>query len=163
MENYNKLNDFDLHLICRAKPASWRYDDRLPSLRNTQWLVGYVIKSTKPEKYYIIKELLDVHKPNCTFDSYSTEILASTICRCTGILDVNNKPIFDGDIIMIDEKYPRLVKWSPQKETFILMYDFDGDWAYSNTTLADYDLSGKHFEIIDNILDCPRLLSINIK
>lgn len=70
-----------------------RYLFKAKRLDDGDWLVGYAVKYgyTGREKYYIV--------PSYASDLYAIEVDSSTICRCTGLKDENDKLIWENDII----------------------------------------------------------------
>lgn len=70
-----------------------KYLSKAKRIDNGDWLVGYIVKYgyTGKEKYYIV--------PSYASDLYAIEVDSSTICRCTGLKDENDKLIWENDIV----------------------------------------------------------------
>ena len=130
-----------------------RYLFKAKRVDNGEWVVGYIARygHTGKEKYYII--------PSYASDLYAIEVDPSTICKCTGLKDKNDKLIWDNDIAK-DEK-GNLYKSFWQKN----YYQYSWICIKSNFLPigAQWNLwSIKSFEIevIGNIFDNPELLEI---
>ena len=128
-----------------------RYLFKAKRVDNGEWVVGYIARygHTGKEKYYII--------PSYASDLYAIEVDPSTICKCTGLKDKNDKLIWDNDIAK-DEK-GNLYKAFWQKN----YYQYSWICIKSNFLPigAQWNLwSIKSFEIevIGNIFDNPELL-----
>lgn len=94
------------------------------------------------------------------------EVDPETVCECTGIPDVNNKPIYEGDIVKYEwyefgntegEKYQKgfhsfiapVVYYAPS---------FAVDHEDAEPLSESYDIS-RSYEVIGNIFDNPELLN----
>ena len=88
-----------------------RYLSKAKRIDNGEWVEGYLIFSFTGIPY-IVQEydhILEV------MQMYEVDI--STICRCTGLKDKNDKLIWENDICDRKEQYPESVEYR------------DGDWT----------------------------------
>lgn len=106
-------------------------------------------------------------------DRYNEMICdASTLCRCTGLKDKNDKLIWEGDIILYqrdndDCPFPnkdtrkRLGKvfYSDFRATFAIGMGKNGSKSL-NDDLWKYVQNGNRVEVIGNIFDNPELLRV---
>ena len=86
----------------------------------------------------------------------------STVCQFTGLTDCNGKEIYEGDIITVNSKYPRVVLWD--KMCWALMpteYFHDEMFWVMNLQHPGIDWweeFADEFEVIGNIHDNPDLI-----
>ena len=87
---------------------------------------------------------------------------ADTVGQFTGLIDMNGKEIYEGDIITLKGNYPRVVLWD--KMSWALMpteyYHDDVFWVMNlqHPGLDWWEEFADEFEIIGNIHDNPELL-----
>ena len=97
--------------LCRAK----RVD-------NNEWIEGFLVRYgwIGKEKWHII--------PSYASALYTFEITPSTICRCTGVKDINGLLIWENDILMrkTTEKFKKYnsMKWEQYGVVKFGEYDF---------------------------------------
>lgn len=139
------------------------------SVNNFKWVLGFYVNIKNID--YIID-----------YEGAQTEIIPDTVCRYTGIRDINEKPIFENDIIIhkdeadtISDLYA-IVKLSKYKQDgssgeysptlcygwFLHHYKFenipdydDGDWLsddYKDESIVD-KYKNYHMEVHGNIFD----------
>lgn len=121
-----------------------RYLFKAKRIANGDWLVGYVVKYgyTGREKYYIV--------PSYASDLYAIEVDSSTICRCTGLKDENDKLIWENDIVKINNS---------KVNTLITFRDFEIICTIPNEKYYKHRLEyDTEYEVIGNIFDNPELL-----
>ena len=94
------------------------------------------------------------------------EVIPETVEQFIGIRDKNGKEIYDGDIITVRGKYPRIVLWD--KMMWALMptiYCHDEDFWVMNLQHPGVDWWEEYsdeIEVIGNIHDNPELLKNRI-
>ena len=128
-----------------------RYLFKAKRIDNVEWDVGYIARygHTGKEKYYII--------PSYASDLYAIEVDASTICRCTGLKDKNDKLIWDNDIAK-DEK-GNLYKAFWQKNYYQYSWIcIKSNFLPSGAQWNLWSIKSFEIEVIGNIFDNPELL-----
>lgn len=138
---------------------------------NGQWVYGFLA-----EDYYIN----DVNSE----DFPSIEIAPETVGQFTGLLDKNEREIYEGDIIKANHKYDDVlpngainpdqdcmcigeVKFSDEFMAFFLRiekaeYPISSEIGFYNECLIflhDFDWCGDSAEVLGNVNDHPELLS----
>ena len=128
-----------------------RYLFKAKRLDNGEWVVGYIARygHTGKEKYYII--------PSYASDLYAIEVDPSTICKCTGLKDKNDKLIWDNDIAK-DEK-GNLYKAFWQKNYYQYSWIcIKSNFLPSGAQWNLWSIKSFEIEVIGNIFDNPELL-----
>lgn len=125
-----------------------RYLSKAKRIDNGEWVEGYLIFSFTGIPY-IVQEydhILEV------MQMYEVDI--STICRCTGLKDKNDKLIWEKDILMayLDEDHPEDVTYAKIEWNGSGWITHDEDQEY----LDDFVM--ENYEVVGNIFDNPRLL-----
>lgn len=140
-----------------------KYLSKAKRIDNGDWLVGYIVKYgyTGKEKYYIV--------PSYASDLYAIEIDPTTICRCTGLKDKNNKLIWENDIIHKPFYTDYDAYANSEAYTGRIQYE-DGGWSVEiikpdgNVCVSPiidmiaYSKEAEYFEVIGNIFDNKELL-----
>ena len=128
-----------------------RYLFKAKRIDNGEWVVGYIARygHTGKEKYYII--------PSYASDLYAIEVDPSTICKCTGLKDKNDKLIWDNDIAK-DEK-GNLYKAFWQKNYYQYSWIcIKSNFLPSGAQWNLWSIKSFEIEVIGNIFDNPELL-----
>lgn len=124
---------------------------------NGEWVYGYYVKYgfIEREKHYII--------PSYASDLYAIEVDPSTIGQFTGIVDKNEKKIYESDFIQSTKsKYSRFNKDGIYEVYFneflchFALVDSSVEWNRKNEAYDNYSLTGakaKDFKVIGNIFD----------
>lgn len=123
--------------ICKAK-----------SLGTGEWVQGYYVQKTDPLLGFTYAYLVNQGHDECTktlLSSFVTwyQIDPNTVCRYTGLNDKNSNPIFENDVVMIDEgfdKFTGCVRWDQECAFYEIEY---------GTPLYFYDV----LEVIGNKFD----------
>lgn len=137
-----------------------RYLFKAKRVDNGEWVQGYIVKYgyTGQEKYYIV--------PDYASDLYSFLVDSSTICRCTGLKDENDKLIWENDILHNGNYF--VVKWNAPCARFDIVLNNScnipiGKWEpiicdWKTNDFEEYR-KAVDYEIIGNIFDNPELLN----
>ena len=128
-----------------------RYLLKAKRVDDGEWVVGYIARygHTGKEKYYII--------PSYASDLYAIEVDPSTICKCTGLKDKNDKLIWDNDIAK-DEK-GNLYKAFWQKNYYQYSWIcIKSNFLPSGAQWNLWSIKSFEIEVIGNIFDNPELL-----
>ena len=124
---------------------------------NGEWVQGYPCRYgwTGKEKDYII--------PDYASALYTVEIDPSTVGQYTGLTDMNDKKIFEGDIIQVKFEFPPCDPgiWYENYEVYFDDESHEwrvkrGSYTYS---LWEYD---QDCVVVGNVYDSPKLLSSHI-
>ena len=131
-----------------------RYLFKAKRVDNGEWVQGYIVKYgyTGQEKYYIV--------PDYASDLYSFLVDSSTICRCTGLKDENDKLIWENDIIECKDgkhNFQTQIEWDAYCAGFIFQ-----DTEPSAVGLDAITENGLYLEskVVGNIFDNPELLEV---
>lgn len=140
-------------------------------LDNGQWQEGYIFQEEPPfapfvsdkkeaPKWIILKSgFADWHLPRPTT---GTEVDPKTIRQFTGLLDKNDKKIYQGDIVSFQLISKGQVVWNQQYCGYWIDFtDSEGKKRYSNfnVTFSDGEIwRCDSVEVIGNIHDNPELL-----
>ena len=85
-----------------------------------------------------------------------------TVCEFTGLLDKNGKEIYEGDIISVNGKYPKLVKYIDDYACFCLanITDLNKKWIspWQQVFPSWWNDFKRAIRVIGNIYDNPDLI-----
>ena len=129
------------------------------SIYDEDWLYGSLVKIEK-DRYAIIPPLNDIEIGK-SIGMY--EVYPETVCQFTGLLDKNGKEIYEGDIISVNGKYPKLVRYIDDYACFCLanIEDLDEkmDTGYWHQVSPGWWNSSKRIiKVLGNIHDNPELI-----
>lgn len=124
-------------------------------LDNGEWVYGYYVHlgPVSCQRAYII--------PEYTSAIYVKEVDPSTVDQYTGLMDKNDKRIFEGDIVSTDIARPYLIV--EFRDGCFMFNCNDGGKDYYDIMLPileDAQTEYKYGEIIGNIHDNPELLEV---
>ena len=124
-------------------------------LDNGEWVYGYYVHigPVSCQRAYII--------PEYTSAIYVKEVDPSTVDQYTGLMDKNDKRIFEGDIVSTDIARPYFIV--EFRDGCFMFNCNDGGKDYYDIMLPileDAQTEYKYGEIIGNIHDNPELLEV---
>ena len=140
----------------RADNGEWEYGDLLQICGGCCIYFGSKSETQTPdipEGSNVFVELMD---------SECAVVRPSTICQFTGLTDCNGKEIYEGDIITVNGRYPRVVLWD--KMSWSLMptkfYQDKYFWVMNLQHPGPdwWEKFAGEFEVIGNIHDNPELI-----
>lgn len=91
-----------------------------------------------------------------------TEVIPETVGQFTGLFDKNGKEIYEGDIISVNGKYPKLVKYIDDYACFCLanITDLNKKWIspWQQVSSSWWNDFKREIRVIGNIYDNPDLI-----
>ena len=91
---------------------------------------------------------------------FAFEVRPETICQYTGLKDKNDKKIFEGDLILLMDRWYCAVEYDVENAIFILNGEYvkneDEDEVTHSSFVPYYQ---NEIEVIGNIFDNPELLN----
>jgi uncharacterized phage protein (TIGR01671 family) len=129
------------------------------SIYDEEWLYGSLVKIEK-DRYAVIPPLNDIEIGK-SIGMY--EVCLETVGQFTGLFDKNGKEIYEGDIISVNGKYPKLVKYINDYACFCLAniedLDEEMDTGYWHQVSPGWwNSSKREIQVIGNIYDHPELI-----
>lgn len=137
---------------------------RAKHIKNGAWLYGDLLQSNEGSVYIGVHgQYIDdgMHFNDMYDETYYVD--EDTIGQFTGLHDKNGKEIYEGDIITVKGRYPRVVLWD--KMMWALMpteyYHDEVFWVMNlqHPGVDWWEEFADEFEIIGNIHDTPSLIS----
>lgn len=138
-------------------------------IKDGKWICGnladYSMKvfNTTIDKKVIFGNIVSFATDNFGYVVDDCAVDPETIGQFTGLLDRNGKEIYEGDIITVKGRYPRVVLWD--KMMWALMpteyYHDEVLWVMNlqHPRVDWWEEFADEFEIIGNIHDNPSLIS----
>lgn len=138
-------------------------------IKDGKWIYGnladYSMKvfNTIIEKKVLFSNIVSFATDNFGFVVDDCAVDPATVGQFTGLLDRNGKEIYEGDIITVKGRYPRVVLWD--KMMWALMpteyYHDEVFWVMNlqHPGVDWWEEFADEFEIIGNIHDNPDLLN----
>lgn len=129
------------------------------SIYGDGWLLGSLIK-IEEDRYAVIPPLNNIEIGK-NIGMY--EVCPETVGQFTGLFDKNRKEIYEGDMIVVNDKYPKLVKYIDDYACFCLanIEDLDEkmDTGYWHQVSPGWwNSSKREIRVIGNIYDHPELI-----
>lgn len=122
-------------------------------LDNGEWVYGY---------FYTIQEIEHYILQPCALGVLHTEVIPETVGQFTGLFDKNGKEIYEGDIISVNGKYPKLVKYIDDYACFCLanITDLNKKWIspWQQVSSSWWNDFKREIRVIGNIYDNPDLI-----
>ena len=116
---------------------------------NKKWVYGFLAD----EDYINDIDLIDLS---------SIEVDIDTVGQFTGLFDKNGKEIYEGDIISVNGKYPKLVKYIDDYACFCLanITDLNKKWIspWQQVSSSWWNDFKREIRVIGNIYDNPDLI-----
>lgn len=128
------------------------------NIYSEDWLYGSLVKIEK-DRYAVIPPLNNIEIGK-SIGMY--EVYPETVGQFTGLFDKNGNEIYEGDIISVNGKYPKLVKYIDDYACFCLVniedLDEEMDTGYWHQVSPGWWNSLKReIRVIGNIYDNPYL------
>ena len=101
------------------------------------WITGTSLQKTMQLSETILQDLYLID---------DAEVLGDTICDATGLLDKNNRPIFDSDIVIDDKGKKSIVVFN------------DGAYFYTDRQIRLHQSAANFLEVIGNQFDNVRVI-----
>lgn len=119
------------------------------------WKYGYLIEDGGES--FIINQVIESNEQYITIGSWCP-VNSETIGQSTGLFDKNNKEVFDGDILAVENDEEVLyvkVYWNKQAAMFM----FESKKYHDNIPLAELTSEIAYpFAVVGNIYETPHLL-----
>ena len=140
---------------------------RAKRVDNNKWAYGGLIQA---DDYCIIdqgNELYVERDYNFRGDTHFFQLSGvmcdeKTVGQFTGLLDKNGKEIYEGDIISVNGKYPKLVKYIDDYACFCLanITDLNKKWIspWQQVSSSWWNDFKREIRVIGNIYDNPDLI-----
>lgn len=128
------------------------------SADNGKWIIGYYYHEC--DNTYIVEDRQSLSE---TSRNVPYLVIPETVGQFTGLFDKNGKEIYEGDIISVNGKYPKLVKYINDYACFCLAniedLDEEMDTGYWHQVSPGWwNSSKREIQVIGNIYDNPELI-----
>lgn len=128
------------------------------SIYNKEWLYGSLIKIEK-DRYAIIPDLNDIEIGK-SISMY--EVHPETVSQFTGLYDERQREIYEGDIITVNGRYPKFVKYIDKYACFCLanITDLNKKWMepWQQVSPGWWNDFKREIRVIGNAFDNPELM-----
>ena len=162
MEAQNNNSVKDQNATCDNSVLSSRlFKFRAWDFKNNKWLLGYEYPNLGGFDMFGECVLMDEWARTATsfmFEKDDKKLSDLKLMQFTGILDINKKPIYEGDIVNDEELGKGIVVF--QSGCFFMMYDADTNMEFLGLKTDRFGrLQEKRIvEILGNIYENPELL-----
>lgn len=127
--------------ICKAKRTD-----------NGEWVEGYY--ANVEGEHYIVLPAVEWDDDACMELPKFVKIIPETLCQYAGLTDWNDKKIFEGDIVKVDNLWTGTVIWEFNDTAFeVEPHDYTETMECLGVVV-----NGNIVEVIGNIFDNPELL-----
>lgn len=124
-----------------------------------EWVEGNLITNEKNESKKYIGYIFD--ERNGVIEDFDiVEVIPNTLCQFTGLVDKNDKKIWENDICDRKEKYPEIVTYNEGDWQLDYSYVFGKEIHSDACNLGFYVCERNCVEVIGNIFDDSGLLEV---
>lgn len=128
-------------------------------LDNGEWVEGNLITNERNEKQKYIGYIFD-ERNGVINDFDIVEVIPTTLCQYTGLVDKNGKKIWENDICDRKEKYPEIVVFNEGDWQLDYSYVFGKEIHSDACNLGFYVCERNCVEVVGNIFDNADLLEM---
>lgn len=128
------------------------------SIYDEEWLYGSLVKIEK-DRYAVIPPLNDIEIGK-SIGMY--EVCHETVGQFTGLYTDNGEEVYEEDIISVNGKYPKLVKYIGEYASFCVanISDLNKKWIspWQQVSPGWWNDFRREIQVIGNIYDHPELI-----
>ena len=128
-------------------------------LDNGEWVEGNLITNERNEKQKYIGYIFD-ERNGVINDFDIVEVIPTTLCQYTGLVDKNGQKIWENDICDRKEKYPEIVVFNEGDWQLDYSYVFGKEIHSDACNLGFYVCERNCVEVVGNIFDNADLLEM---
>ena len=128
-------------------------------LDNGEWVEGNLITNERNEKQKYIGYIFD-ERNGVINDFDIVEVIPTTLCQYTGLVDKNGQKIWENDICDRKEKYPEIVVFNEGDWQLDYSYVFGKEIHSDACNLGFYVCERNCVEVVGNIFDNADLLEV---